>query len=98
MAEAGHVAVPDGRPPAHQAVVALQPRLLVVQQGLDRADVEHGQARPSAPVSASEISGKKAASVLPPAVGARTSRFAPVQRRLDGQLLHRPQRRASPGR
>ena len=48
LAEAGHVAVPDGRPAAHQAVVPLQPLLLVVQQGLDRADVEDGQPAPGA--------------------------------------------------
>ena len=42
----GRVAVPAGGPPTHQAEVALQPLLLVVQQGPDRADVEDARARP----------------------------------------------------
>ena len=46
MAEAGTSPCQTAGPPADQAVVALQPRLLVVQQRLERADVEDGQPVP----------------------------------------------------
>ena len=41
-----HVAVPEGRAPADQPAVALQTVIEVVQQRLDRADVERAQRRP----------------------------------------------------
>ena len=43
----GHVAVPEGRSPAQERAVPLEPNVEVVEQGLDRADVEHAQARPA---------------------------------------------------
>ena len=43
----GHVAVPEGRSPAQERAVPLEPKVEVVEQGLDRADVEHAQARPA---------------------------------------------------
>ncbi len=43
----GHVAVPEGRTPAQERAVPLEPHVEVVQEGLDRADVEHAQPRPA---------------------------------------------------
>ena len=42
----GHVAMPERRPPAQERAVPLEANVEVVQQGLDRADVEQAQAGP----------------------------------------------------
>ena len=86
----GRVAVPAGGSPSNQLKVALEPLLLIVQQGPDRADVEdHRPVHDS--VSICEMIGKNAASVLPPAVGARMTRFAPSRKASMDSILDGPQ-------
>ena len=71
------VSVPERRSPPEQGAIALEPDVEVVQERLDRTDVENAQARPPS-VSMRETAGKKALSVFPPAVGARMTRCSPA--------------------
>ena len=92
-----HVAVPDGGPAADQAVVALQPLLLVVEQGLDRADVEHGQPVPAARPGPGRSAGRRPPRSCRRRSGPGPAGCAPSRTAVDRQLLHRPQRPPAQG-
>jgi hypothetical protein len=74
-ARGGGVAVPHEAAQADHLGVEAEALGLVVEQRLDRRDVEGARPRRSGSSSSSESVGKIDASVLPPAVGARTTAF-----------------------
>jgi hypothetical protein len=84
------IAMPERNTSPHPAAVSLQPHVQVVEQRLDRTEVEHRQAGPLL-LHHSRQHREAAASVLPPAVGASSSACSSLQQRLDRQLLQRPQ-------
>ena len=71
------VAVPEGDPAAGPAAVGLQARQQVVEQRLQRAQVERRTGRSSPRPTSGSAPGRTAASVLPPAVGASSSASSP---------------------
>ena len=86
----GRVAVPAGGPPTHQAEVALQPLLLVVQQGSDRADVEDAQPVPGFGQHPGEH-GEERRLGLTARRRCQDDEVGPVEEGVDGQLLDGPQ-------
>ena len=88
--------MPDGRLAPDQPVVAPQPLLLVVEQRLDRADVKDRQPapRPSQGLRDQREEGRLG---LAPGGRGQDQQVGALQGRVDGQLLHRPQRAPAQG-
>ena len=82
----GRIAVPAGRSPADQPEVPFQPLLLIVQEGTDRADVEHAQAGPGARQHPGQDREERRLGLA--ACGRRQDdQVRPVEETLDGEVL-----------
>ena len=82
--------MPEGRTPAQERAVPLEPNVEVVEQGLDRADVEHAQARPALCEHAGG-DGQEGGLGLAARRGCQHDHVLPGQDAGDHLLLKRPQ-------
>lgn len=84
------VPVPQAARASHEPAILFEPRVQVVEQGLERTDVDHAQARPLAGQHPRENREERRFR-LPAHRRREQQNMLPGKDRLDAQLLERPQ-------